>query len=117
MENMAEGPGFTRVWLLNRSSHGPPPLTEGQVSKVQDTGPGSQPGGEAPALSSDGLVTNAVLARATLLSFVCCWSQIYGLCRTGMAFSHLLICQATYVIKSLCQFLPSREWMAEMVLS
>ena len=70
MENMARGQGFTGVWLLNRSCC-VAPLTEGQVLKVQGTGPGSQPGKEALGLSSDGSVTNAVLARATPLSFVC----------------------------------------------
>lgn len=57
-------------WLLNRVLIRPP-LTARQVSNIQEAGPGLQPGKEALGLSSDGSVTNAVLAWATPLSFVC----------------------------------------------
>lgn len=67
---MAEGPGFTVFLAVEQSSH-PAPLTARQVSNIQEAGPGPQPGKEALGLSSEGSVTNVVLAWATPRSFVC----------------------------------------------
>lgn len=69
-ENMAKGPGFTRFWLSNQSSHAAP-FNSKVGAESPGHGAGSRPGKAALGPRSDVAVTNVVLAQATPLSFVC----------------------------------------------